>query len=118
MIQATRAKAKPRNSVPVATPEFEALGEAYKKLESSITDARCAAIVLETVIEDALTTPDVVGMYKRFYLTEDQVDSVFFALYNAGNFARALYAEYYAGFGETPDGNVTLQSAAEIQVAS
>ena len=107
-----------RNSGPVAAPNFEALGKSYQRLENSVANVRGASIVLETVIEGAITAHTMYGPYKQFHLTEDQVTSLFFAMYNLGDFTRALHKEYFAGFGENPDGDVTIQSSAESKVAS
>ena len=106
----TKAKTQssPRNSAARVSPE--AFAKAYRDLEDSVSDMRNAAIVLEVLMQNIITAPDVAVPYKRFWLTEDEVDAVFFALYQSTKIARDLYKEYHADFGDEADGSPEVTS--------
>ena len=103
-----KTQSSPRNSAAGVSPE--AFAKAYRDLEDSVCDMRNAAIVLEVLMQNIITAPDVAVPYKRFWLTQDEVDAVFFALYQSNKIARDLYKEYYAGFGEDSDGSPEVTS--------
>lgn len=84
------------------------LGENYRMLEYTLPDLRNATIVLETMLESVLSHPEQFHDFKRFDLTEDQVEGLTYAIRHVGDLARALSKTYYQGY-ETPI-NVRAQS--------
>jgi hypothetical protein len=80
--------------------EDHLLAEAYSHLESEICDVKNVSLVLETVIESALHKPEHREGWRIFTLTEEQMNSVMFIVYQVGDLARTLHEKYYAGFEE------------------
>jgi hypothetical protein len=90
------------------------LAEAYNDLEPVLCDIRNMMLVLETVLEDTLPYKGhsdelfggrpVASDYKRFLLTNDQLDALSYAEHHLGDLIRTLQESYYKAFERPKSG--------------
>jgi hypothetical protein len=91
----------------------EALGTAFRKMESQICDLKCAAIVLETMMEDTINSPaeECAGLL-RFDLTADQHEGLIYAFFQICNQARAIKDAYDEAWAASPQAKSQQAEAA------
>ena len=70
-----------------------ALADAFREIERKVSDARAAALVLETLMENTLAERPQ-HRSQIVQLTEDEATGLFFAAQHLGDLVRALHDEY------------------------